>query len=470
MQFMKILMAASEFAPMAESGELGTSVTELARAMARSGHDVTVVIPYYRSVRENKSLGARKSKIRFSVDLGSSILPCEIWDARGPDDVRLLFVARDEFYDRSGLYGSDGRDYQDNASRFIFFAKCVTELSRTQLPDILHAIGWQSALATVFIKHQGLRISTIFSPSSLSYQGNFWSHDFALTNLPGDYFSAGALEFYGSMNFLKAGIVFADAVVLPGERFLAGALTPLHGCGLENVLHQFSRKLEGIRPGISADTLPCLDTSAKPRNAARKILFPAITADAATRVFVADTASFSGPGLSPLLEVLDRIPSPDFRLLLLGPVEPEHTTSALVAERRHAGRFLHFSEINPAILDKVLLAADYVLSPGPLNPDAAFFLLAMHNGIVPVAEHCPGLSEIIVNFDPSSGGGNGLVFNNPGVNALADVVRRALYLPEGERKILSSRARDLDLSWDACASRLTMLAKRLAGVGAKSAA
>jgi starch synthase len=467
---MKILMAASEVSPMAESGELGSSVNELARAMSRAGHDVSVVVPFYRCIRENKSTGAKKSKIRFTVDLGSSVLPCEIWEASGPDGVKLLFVARDEFFDRSGLYGADGRDYQDNAARFIFFAKCVTELSRLQLPDIVHAIGWQPALAPVFIRHHGLRVSTIFSPASLSYQGNFWSHDFALTNLPGDYFSAGALEFYGSMNFLKAGIVFADAVVLPGELFLTGALTPLHGCGLENVLHQYAHKLEGIRPGIPSDQLPRLDTSPKARAAARKALFPALRADAPARVFLTDTASFSGQGLETLLAALDRVASPDFHLVLLGPVETPQTTAVLIAERRHAGRFLYFSDVDPRVLEKTLAAADYACAPGPLNPDTAFFVLAMHNGIVPLAEHCSGLRELVIDFDPSTGAGNGLVSYRQGIDALADAIRRALYLPEGERAILSSRAREIDLSWDACAARLTTLAKRLTGTGARSAA
>ena len=466
---MKILMAASEVSPMVESGELGGSVGELARAMSRAGHEVTVVVPFYRCIRENKTTGAKKSKIRFSVSLGSSILPCEIWEASGAEGVKFLFVSRDEFFDRSGLYGSDGRDYQDNAARFIFFAKCVAELSRLQLPETIHAIGWQAALTTVFIRHMGLRIPTIFSPVSLSYQGNFWSHDFALTNLPGDYFSAGALEFYGSMNFLKAGIVFSDSVVLPGERFLAGALTPLHGCGLENVLHQFSQKLEGIRPGLSGDTLPCLDRSPKARAAARKALFPSIQPYPSARVFVVDTASFSGPGLETLLNALDRVASPDFRLVLLGPASPEDTTATLVAERSHSGRFLHFPEIEAALLDRVLVAADYALAPGPLNPDAAFFLLAMHNGIVPLAEQCSGLGEIVADFDPTSGAGNGLVYHQHNVAAISDALKRAMTLTSGEYDILSSRAADVDHSWDACATRLTMLAKRLTGSAIKAA-
>jgi glycogen synthase len=156
--------------------------------------------------------------------------------------------------------------------------------------------------------------------------------------------------------------------------------------------------------------------------------------------------------------------------VLLGPVETPQTTAVLIAERRHAGRFLYFPDVDPRVLEKTLAAADYACAPGPLNPDTAFFVLAMHNGIVPLAEHCSGLRELVIDFDPSTGAGNGLVSYRQGIDALADAIRRALYLPEGERAILSSRAREIDLTWDACAARLTTLAKRLTGTGARSAA
>jgi starch synthase len=239
---MKILIAASEIAPFAKSGGLADFVEGMASHLGAAGHEVTVVLPFFRCIRENKSVGAKRSKTRFSVSVGLENLPCEVWEAACPKGVKLRFIQREEFFDRSGLYGADGRDYQDNAARFIFFSKCVTEIARLHLPDVVHLVGWQAAMAAVFLRDQKLHVPTVLSPFSLEYQGNFWSHDFALTNLSGSYFSSQGLEFYGSMNFLKAGIVFADAVVLPSGRFVAEAQTPVLACGLENVLRDILRK------------------------------------------------------------------------------------------------------------------------------------------------------------------------------------------------------------------------------------
>ncbi len=83
----------------------------------------------------------------------------------------------------------------------------------------------------VFARDQSLAIPTVLSPVSLEYQGHFWSHDFALTNLPGEWF-ANVLEFYGSMNFLKAGIACADSVVLPGALLLGPGFETLFHLGL----------------------------------------------------------------------------------------------------------------------------------------------------------------------------------------------------------------------------------------------
>ena len=113
-------------------------------------------------------------------------------------------------------------------------------------PQILHANGWQTALLPVFVSQRRLPFRTVLTPHTLAYQGNFWSYDFGLTNLPGDYFSAHGVEYFGSMNCLKGGILFADAVVLPGGSYVHGAQTPEHGYGLENVLREHQHKLYGI--------------------------------------------------------------------------------------------------------------------------------------------------------------------------------------------------------------------------------
>lgn len=192
---MKILMAASEMSPFAGTGEFADEVLALAAQLGEAGNEVTVVLPYYRCIREEKSHKAKRTKIRFSVPVGSAKLPAEIFEARAVGGVQVLFVARDEFFDRSGLYGAEDRDYQDNSARFIFFTKCAVELARRLAPDVVHVHGWQTALFPAFVKDQRLPIVTVLSPHSLEYQGNFWSYDFALTNLPGSIFPSAASSF-----------------------------------------------------------------------------------------------------------------------------------------------------------------------------------------------------------------------------------------------------------------------------------
>lgn len=457
---MKILIASSEMAPFVNSGGLADFVQGLASQLGNSGHEVTVVLPFFRAIRENKALGAKRSKVRFSVRVGAENLPCEVWEASCSKGVKLKFIQRDEYFDRTGLYGTDGRDYQDNAARFIFFSKCVTELARINLPDAVHLIGWQAALAAVFIHDQKISVPTVLFPFSLEYQGNFWSHDFALTNLPEAYFSSQGLEFYGSMNFLKAGIVFANAVALPGGRFVAEAQTPAHGCGLENVLREHSKKLEGIAFGIEEHSLPASKSDAKARAAACREFFPAADPSSA-RVFIIDTLSTSGVGIDIALQVMDLLPSSDFFVAMFGPIEEKFREAIEIALRRHAGRFIYLSETDSPVVSRLISAGNFILVPGPLDPQRIFLAVSMKNGLIPVVEFCAGLPDLVRDFDRVTGSGNGLVYYKHSRDSLADAIKRAHFLPSGEMDILSRRARDTDFSWKPAIARLEEMQHRL---------
>jgi starch synthase len=241
---MKILVASSELTPLARTGGLADAVAELTTELSRLGHEVSVVIPYYRSIREGKVAKTKKTRVKFNVQLGNAGIPVDVFETQTPEGVQVFLIAREEYFDRSGFYGVDGRDYQDNAARFVCPRRPPSNwLIITQLKSLN---GWQTALLPVFVAEQRLPYRTVLTPHSLAFQGNFWSYDFALTNLPGDYFSAHGVEYYGSMNCLKGGILFANAVVLPGERYVWEAQTPEHGCGLENVLREHQHKLYGI--------------------------------------------------------------------------------------------------------------------------------------------------------------------------------------------------------------------------------
>ena len=454
---MKILMAASEMAPFARTGAFADEMLALASHLVGPDNEVTVVLPYYRCIREEKSHKAKRTKIKFSVPVGPAKLPAEIYEASAPGGARVLFVSRDEFFDRSGLYGADDRDYQDNSARFIFFTKCVVELVRRLSPDVVHVHGWQTALLPVFVKDQRLPAATVLTPHSLEYQGNFWSYDFALTNLPGEYFSARGLEFFGSMNCLKAGILFADAVVLPSRRYVAEMQTPEFGCGLESVLREQSWKLEGIPDGLKESDWPVFPPEEK--SSARKELLSSVGLNPDGRVFLCDSSATRGAGMAILLEVLDRLPAEDVRVLLLGPVDADVRTALGIAVRRHAGRFSNITSVDAGLFHLALSGSDFLLLPGPVEPGGELLMLALRNGLVPVAAYCPGLRQFVQDFDPVTGSGNGFVFYRNTVSALGDAIGRAA--GAGDIPALSLAARSADYSWAASAKQHEALYRRI---------
>lgn len=481
---MKILMAAAEMAPFIRSGDLADAVSDLSGELRGLGHEVSVVLPFYRSIREDKAAKFKKTKIRFSVQVGSSRLPCEIYEAKAPNGVKVYFVARDEYFDRSGIYGVEGRDYQDNAARFIYFTKCVLELAKgmEEPPDILHLNSWETALAPVFVRDQRLPFRTVLTPHSLEFQGNFWSYDFALTNLPGDYFSARGVEYFGSMNCLKAGILFSDAVVFSSERSVCAVQTPDYGCGLDSVLREHQQKLSGILSGTGVgnwspsndEALASTYSAAKPGNRGknRPALLKALGLEEGGTVFITFTEASNGRGLDSLLASLDHMLTDEVRLIVFGAVGEEHTVPLEVARRKHAGRFVHREAVDEKTARLALAGSDVLLIPGAVEPSATWLRRAQRYGTVPLALQCGGLFQYVRDWEPAKGLGNGFVYYAPGVGGLVDATRRAAKVlsDEEQRADLVGRLLRVDYSGEALARGHEALYERLLGIQKSSRA
>src|SRR6185503_10550009 len=172
-------------------------------------------------------------------------------------NLTIHFVDVPAFYDRPGLYGSEGVDYPDNAERFIFFSKAVAYLA-TRLswsPEVVHLNDWQTGLVALLLRHeyrvkgQGAPPRICMTIHNLAYQGLFPSGQFPLANLPWEYFNVEGIEFYGRMNCLKAGLVFADVLTTVSPRYSREILTPELGCGLDGLLRTRERSLFGILNG-----------------------------------------------------------------------------------------------------------------------------------------------------------------------------------------------------------------------------
>jgi starch synthase len=459
---MKILMATSEFSPLGSTGDLGDQVSILARELKKLGHDVSVVMPYYRSVREGK-YQVRPTEGEFQVNLGGKRASSDIVETISPEGIQVYLIRRDEYFDRSGIYGADGRIYEDNAERFIFFSKAVLELARriTPSPELIHCHDWTTALIPVFARDGQMPFRTVLTVHNLEHQGSFWSFDFALTGLPGSYFGPRGLEFYGRLNFLKGGILQADAVTLPGEAALFEAFTPQHGFGLDSVLQENRFHLYGIPHGVDySQTNPPLDSligkrenseAADSKSSGRQAILEQLELEKNPNGIVLHLPIESNDegAFGPLKPIVDLVLTADTCLVVTGQGSDQDLADIIIAERKYPTRFAYRPEADATLRQLALGGADVVLLPSSLGYRGTNAVAAMRYGTLPIVKTHGGVHQLVSDYDPASGAGCGFIYNSHSPMALWDSIRRAnqLYQQPEEWKKLTERAKALDFSW-----------------------
>src|SRR6266446_2141957 len=210
---MRILMISAEGPPLARVGALVDVMDALPHALRARSHEVAVVLPFYREIRENPEFKEDDTGITVDVRVGDKTYIAEYLQGRSASGVQLFFIRCDDFFDRPELYGQHGEKYEDNAERFIFFCKAAVELARrlTPPPQILHLHDWAAALVPVFVRAHHLPFATVLTIHHLAEQGSFWGLDFRLTNLHERFFTLRGIEFFGKINFLKGGMLLSSA-------------------------------------------------------------------------------------------------------------------------------------------------------------------------------------------------------------------------------------------------------------------
>jgi starch synthase len=469
---MKILMATSEFSPLGSTGDLGDQVHILAAELKRLGHDISIVMPFYRSIREG-NYDIRSTGVEFQINLGGKKASTDIVETTGPEQIQVFLVRRDEYFDRSGIYGGNSRAYEDNAERFIFFSKAIVELARrlSPAPELIHSHDWPTALLPVFVRDRQLPFRTVLTIHNLEHQGSFWSFDFALTGLPGYYFGPQGVEFYGRLNFLKGGILYADAVTLPGEAALFEAFTPQHGFGLDAVLQENRYRTYGIPHGVDySQTNPPLDIligrrykseANNDKASYRQALFDQLELEKkptgialALPIEPQDEAAFSS-----IRPVLDLVLTADTGLFVTGKADEKDLPEIIVAERKYPTRFAYRPDVNRNLRQLTLAGADVVLLPSSLGFRGTNALAAMRYGTLPIVRMRGGVHQLVSDYDPVSDSGCGFVYSNPSPMALWDSIRRAIQVyqqPEEWTKLVH-RAQAVDLSWAESAKAFSKL-------------
>ena len=261
---MNILLATSEAVPFAKTGGLADVCGALPLELSRLGHRAALILPAYRQTRycghPHRALGDQLHRPDREQD-GHRATCCKAGLPAGR--FRSTWSNKTHYYDRDELYRQDGEDYTDNCERFVFFSRAVLEAIRLlELDvDVIHANDWQTGLVPAYLKieYRTLpryeRIATLFTIHNIAYQGQFWHWDMLLTGLDWKYFNWRQMEFYGKLNLLKTGLVFADSISTVSPRYAEEIQTPQFGRGLEGVLQHRRDVLSGILNGIDDERL-----------------------------------------------------------------------------------------------------------------------------------------------------------------------------------------------------------------------
>lgn len=257
---MKIVYLSSEVMPFAKTGGLADIAGALPKSLQKQGVDIIVIMPLYGMIKDHQ-YPLSKIDLQVVVKVGDNLKYGYVYKGFLPDSqVPVYFIDNEQYYGRKGLYNYPGttRDFEDNSERFIFFDQAVLEIidKLNVHPDIMHCNDWQTGLIPVYIKTKYVKrkcfknTKTIMTIHNLAYQGIFWHWDMNLTGLDWSLFNWKQLEFYGKLNFLKAGITFSDCITTVSKTYAKEIQTPEYGAGLDNALRERAKDLYGITNGI----------------------------------------------------------------------------------------------------------------------------------------------------------------------------------------------------------------------------
>lgn len=479
---MKLLLAGSEVHPYSKTGGLADMVGALAKALARDGHDVSLVTPLYAGVRE-KFPDMEPVDVKLDLPMGAHNAQGAMWLLRPIDNLRIYFIDQPDFYFRHSPYlQPDGISYPDNDERFIFFSKAIVHLARHVLePDIVHLHDWQAAFVPLLLRHEAATTAwknpppTCLTIHNLAYQGTFPAWRYMFTNLPWDHFNSEGVEFFGQMNCLKAGIAFADLLTTVSPRYAREITTPEYGCGLDGLLRKRQDSLIGILNGVDYEEWNTAHNPYLPHPYSFEEVGGKTLDKLALQKEVGLPVNESIPlfgnvgrlahqkGVDILLGALEEMLSTDMQFVVLGSGEAAFESAYKDLARRHPTKVSAQIGFNQGLSHRVEAGCDFFVMPSRFEPCGLNQMYSLHYGTVPIVRITGGLDDSVTDISESPNHADGIKFAEYSSSAVAKGIRKALALYADPELLAHYRINGMitDFSWDKTAKEYEKAYRRL---------
>ena len=477
---MKVLFVASEAVPFIKTGGLADVAGSLPKSLKAEGVDIRVILPKYGSIKEEwTSKMSHVGNITVPVSWRDKYAGVDMIEH---DGVTYYFLDNEEYFKRDSLYG-----YFDDAERFAFFSRAVLNVLPMLdfWPDVIHTNDWHAGMVNVFLKldHIGderyAGIKTLFSIHNLKYQGVFPKSVMNdVLGLDWKYFNNGDLEFYDAVNYMKAGIIYADFVGTVSRTYAQEIQYDYFGENLDGLLRKRSDSLFGIVNGIDYDVynpatdknlLYTYDVNSWNKKVDNKVRLQedlGLPVKRDTPIIAMVTRLVDAKGLELLVRIMDELlATEDAQFVLLGTGDKRYEDWFQGLQWRFPDKVSANIRFSNQLAQRIYASADIFLMPSIYEPCGIGQLIALRYGTIPVVRATGGLRDTIQPYNKYTGEGNGYIFENINAHDMAYVIKQALgdYRDKSVWNHLVENAMNSDYSWKNSAKEYINLFSRLVG-------
>ena len=479
---MNIILLSPEVSPFAKTGGLGDVAEILPLSLNELGENCSVIMPFYRLVRKNG----------YSPKLVKKDIPLKIGGKDFSFDLLLIeykktkfyFIKNDGLYDRDNLYGTPKGDYEDNMLRFGLFSRAALESTKyIGKPDIIHCNDWQTGPVSMYLKTMYKddpdfsNIKVLYTIHNLAYQGLFQKDIMPLLDIPEDLFTAEGVEFYGKVSFMKAGIVYSDAISTVSKGYSREILTREFGCGLDTLLKTRRNDLYGIVNGADYSTWnPETDKfiaknysagNLQPKLECKRDLVKefGIPFNEETPLIGAITRLAEQKGVDIIVQSIDDLLELGVNFVILGTGDARYNRLFESLDKRYKGRAGAKVAFDNPLAHKIEAGCDMFLMPSRYEPCGLNQMYSLKYATIPIARAIGGLEDTIDDFDPHTMKGNGFKFKRATSEDMLEAVGRAVEAFKDKKtwKTLQTNGMQYDFSWMASAKKYIELYKTILG-------
>ena len=474
---LSICAIASEVVPFAKTGGLADVASALSRQLTARGHDVRLFVPFYAQIKRDKLEAARIESLQgLRILVGSHEFSVDIWRARlpgsatpGSPSTNVYLVESDALYARPTLYTNDADEHR----RFLVLTRAALECCRRMnfRPHIVHSHDWHAAFAPLWL-HSNYRHDPAFAGTksvltihNIGYQGGFDAADVADLDLGADVYLLHQEDLKaGRINALKHGILHADAVTTVSPTYAREITTAQYGMGMEQALAGRGQAVRGILNGVDYEEwdprrdryLPLhfgpqeLTQKAELK---RNFLLRQNLRPVQGRVPLFGIVSRLTPqkGFDLLIDTLPKLLlERDVRVAVVGSGDAKYENFFRGLAERHRGRAWFFGGYDESLAHWIEGASDVFIMPSQYEPCGLNQMYSLRYGTIPIVRRTGGLADSVVHFDPATGQGTGIVFNDFDTSAMSWALDTAMqwYADAQSWDRLVQNAMRQDFSWE----------------------